>query len=68
MAEGGEVSVRERLCRAAGVIRRVIGAPDYDAYVAHHRLRHPDAVPLARDAFTRDTLARRYERPGSKCC
>lgn len=60
--------LRERLRRLGSVLRRVIGAPDYDAYLAHCRLRHPGAVPLAREAFTREALARRYERPGSRCC
>jgi uncharacterized short protein YbdD (DUF466 family) len=58
----------ELLARAAWVIRRVIGAPDYDAYVAHVRRMHPGTVPLSREAFARDVLARRYERPGSRCC
>ena len=54
--------------RAAWAIRRVIGAPDYAAYVAHVRRAHPGASPLTPDAFARDVLARRYERPGSRCC
>jgi uncharacterized short protein YbdD (DUF466 family) len=54
--------------RAALVIRRIIGAPDYERYLAHVAQRHPDSVPLSRDAFARDALARRYDRPGSRCC
>jgi uncharacterized short protein YbdD (DUF466 family) len=50
------------------VIRRVIGVPYYEAYLAHCRLRHPDVTPLAREAFTREQLAGRYEKPGSRCC
>ena len=54
--------------RAASVLRRVIGAPDYERYLAHVSRRHPDLVPLSRDEFARDALARRYDRPGSRCC
>lgn len=54
--------------RAAAVLRRVIGAPDYERYLAHVARRHPGDIPLSRDAFARDALARRYDRPGSRCC
>ena len=57
--------------RVAGVgslLRRIIGAPDYECYLAHLAARHPDVTPLSRDAFARDALARRYDRPGSRCC
>jgi uncharacterized short protein YbdD (DUF466 family) len=56
------------LARAASVLRRVLGAPDYELYLVHMRQSHPDVIPLAADAFTREVLARRYERPGSRCC
>jgi uncharacterized short protein YbdD (DUF466 family) len=58
----------ELLARAAWVVRRVIGAPDYSRYVAHVRRSHPGTEPMSRDAFARDVLVRRYERPGSRCC
>ena len=54
--------------RAASVMRRVIGAPDYERYVEHVARRHPGCRPLSRDEFARDALARRYDRPGSRCC
>ena len=54
--------------RAASAVRLVIGAPDYERYLAHVALRHPHATPLSREAFARDALARRYDRPGSRCC
>ncbi|MDQ6635678.1 MAG: YbdD/YjiX family protein [Gemmatimonadota bacterium] len=52
----------------ASVVRRVIGAPDYEGYLAHVRDAHADDAPLTREQFARDALARRYERPGSRCC
>ncbi len=60
-----EPSLAERL---AAALRRVMGAPDYDAYLAHHVERHALATPLTRAEFTRDALSRRYDRPGSRCC
>jgi len=54
--------------RTAAVLRRIIGAPDYERYLAHVARRHPDVVPLSREAFARDALSRRYDRPGSRCC
>ena len=64
----GDVSVRERLRRIGRVIRRVIGAPDYERYLEHCRLRHPDVEPLALADFIRERLAARYEKAGSRCC
>lgn len=54
--------------RAGSVLRRVIGAPDYERYLEHVAHCHPDATPLSHDEFARDALARRYDRPGSRCC
>ena len=49
-------------------VRRVLGVPDYDGYVAHMREQHPGEPVLSRDAFMRERLAARYERPGARCC
>jgi uncharacterized short protein YbdD (DUF466 family) len=54
--------------RAADVVRRVIGVPDYDRYLAHMRQRHPECPPLSRERFLAERLQARYERPGSRCC
>jgi uncharacterized short protein YbdD (DUF466 family) len=62
------ITLRERARQAAVVVRRIIGAPDYDRYLAHVTRRHPGATPLTRAEFARDALARRYDRPGSRCC
>jgi len=56
------------LQRLGALVRRIIGAPDYERYLAHVQCRHPGATPLTREAFARDVLARRYDRPGSRCC
>ena len=59
---------RRTLNRIAATIRRIIGAPDYDAYLVHQRSCHPEQVPLTPDAFAQDTLTRRYQTPGNRCC
>ena len=59
---------RSWLRRAAEVVRRVIGVPDYERYVAHVHACHPGTAPMSRDDFARERLNSRYEKPGSRCC
>jgi uncharacterized short protein YbdD (DUF466 family) len=54
--------------QAAGVVRTVVGAPDYDRYVAHVRGHHPECEPISRDEFMQQRMESRYSRPGSRCC
>jgi uncharacterized short protein YbdD (DUF466 family) len=54
--------------RIANVIRRVIGVPDYERYLAHTLAAHPGCTPLSREDFARDALWRRYNTPGNRCC
>ena len=56
------------LRRALAVVRTVIGAPDYDRYVAHMRQHHPECEVAPRDEFMQQRLESRYSRPGSRCC
>ena len=57
-----------RLAAMAGIARRIVGAPDYERYVAHVRAHHPGAEPLGREEFCRARLEERYNKPGAKCC
>jgi uncharacterized short protein YbdD (DUF466 family) len=54
--------------RVLAVVRRIVGVPDYDAYLAHARRHHPDAEPLSREAFVRESWDAKYSRPGNRCC
>ncbi len=55
--------------RAVGeVTRRIIGAPDYERYLAHMRQHHPNDRPLTRHDFARLRLEEKYSKPGSRCC
>jgi uncharacterized short protein YbdD (DUF466 family) len=61
-------TVRAMLARAGDVLRRIVGAPDYERYLAHHRSHHPECAPMSRERFIDSRLADRYNRPGSRCC
>jgi uncharacterized short protein YbdD (DUF466 family) len=56
------------LTRAAAVLRRVIGVPDYERYVAHMRATHPECAVMTAEEFARESMERRYSTPGSRCC
>ncbi|MGQ0650125.1 MAG: YbdD/YjiX family protein [Gemmatimonadaceae bacterium] len=61
-------TLRDTLRRVAPVVRRIIGAPDYDAYLAHARRCHPDQAVLSRSEFVTQRLKDRYSTPGHRCC
>jgi uncharacterized short protein YbdD (DUF466 family) len=61
-------TVLHGLARVAAVIRRVVGVPDYEHYLAHVRARHPGVRPLGRDEFYLTRLEERYNKPGARCC
>ncbi len=55
----------DRLLRA---VRRIAGMPDYQAYLEHLRVCHPDRpVPTEREYFAEYTEAR-YGAGVSRCC
>jgi uncharacterized short protein YbdD (DUF466 family) len=60
--------MRESLRRAAMVVRRVVGAPDYDRYLAHVQACHPERPPLSRHEFERERVENKYNKPGNRCC
>jgi len=53
---------------AAQALSTVLGAPDYARYVTHMQRAHPGQPTLTHEEFYRQQAARRYERPGSRCC
>jgi len=54
--------------RVNAVVRRIIGAPDYSAYVKHMSEHHPDCALLTQAEFLDEQLTARYSTPGSRCC
>lgn len=57
-----------RIRSAIAALRRIMGVPDYAAYVEHTRTCHPGRAPLTEAEFVRERLDARYARPGSRCC
>ena len=60
--------LRVWLRSGARTLRRVLGAPDYEGYLAHMHAHHAGERPLTRDEHSRARLDARYNRPGSRCC
>jgi uncharacterized short protein YbdD (DUF466 family) len=58
----------ELLRRTAQAARLMVGAPDYDAYLAHLATQHPEATALSRDAFFRERVEARYGAGRLRCC
>jgi uncharacterized short protein YbdD (DUF466 family) len=52
----------------ADAARLMLGVPGYEAYVAHMEVRHPDEVPMTRDAFFLDRQRARFGGGGLRCC
>jgi uncharacterized short protein YbdD (DUF466 family) len=59
---------RDRVERVAKVVRRIIGVPDYDRYVAHVHSHHPGETPMCRRDFEKQRILDKYSRPGGRCC
>lgn len=49
--------------------RLMVGVPDYDTYVQHTRLNHPDREVMTYEEFFRERQDSRYDssKPG-RCC
>jgi uncharacterized short protein YbdD (DUF466 family) len=48
---------------------RVIGAPDYKAYLIHHAARHPGTPPMAEREYVNMFIERRFDgRSVGRCC
>ncbi|MEP6834615.1 MAG: YbdD/YjiX family protein [Gemmatimonas sp.] len=54
--------------RFAAVVREIIGAPNYEKYVAYMTANHPECSLLSRDAFFKERMNQKYTQPGSRCC
>lgn len=47
----------------------MVGVPDYDNYVSHMKLAHPDQQPMSYSDFFRERQEARYGgKGGFKCC
>lgn len=50
--------------------RLMVGIPDYDTYVQHMRLTHPEQKPMSYEEFYKDRVEARYggKNGSSRCC
>ncbi|MBV1775241.1 YbdD/YjiX family protein [Burkholderiaceae bacterium DAT-1] len=46
--------------------RLMVGVHDYDAYLAHMQLAHPDAQPMSKESFFRACMDARYPGKSAK--
>ncbi len=54
--------------RAVQTARLLIGVPDYDTYVEHMRLRHPERPVMSYAQFFDERMRARYRGGGGRCC
>ncbi|WNG34960.1 YbdD/YjiX family protein [Archangium minus] len=54
--------------RAVQTARLLIGVPDYDTYVAHMRLHHPERAVMSYEQFFNERMQARYRGGGGRCC
>lgn len=49
--------------------RQMVGVPDYDLYVQHMKLTHPEQEPMSYEEFYKNRVDARYGGNGTpRCC
>jgi uncharacterized short protein YbdD (DUF466 family) len=60
---------RSTASQIRGGWKRILGAPDYRAYLAHHAANHAHSLPLSEREFVAAYMERRYNGRGAqRCC
>ncbi len=49
-------------------MRAILGAPDYERYVAHMKQNHPSCDIASMEQFVKERNENRYNKPGTRCC
>ena len=65
---GHGMTLGERLAFFRQAVKRIIGAPDYEIYLARHRQIHPEVPPMSEKEFFRFAIDRRYSKASPRCC
>ncbi len=64
-----ERAAKQRVERLIAAFKRIVGMPNYDAYVAHLRDEHPEcAIPDEKEYYKLYLDAKYNGGPGSRCC
>ena len=50
------------------IVRRILGMPDYEAYVAHLRTFHPGCPPPTEREYFEEFVRARYSGGPTRCC
>lgn len=61
-------ALADKVVQLRRALRQVIGVPDYEVYLARHKVIHPDVPPMSEAEFFRFAIDRRYGKPGIRCC
>lgn len=62
------MTVKRSLGLAAQSLRLMVGVPEYSAYAAHMRNKHPDQAVMTYQEFFRERQMARYGRKVGRCC
>ena len=62
------IKVALRFRPAIRIVKRIAGMPDYEAFLAHMRTRHPDCRLPSEREFFESYLKQKYAGGGSRCC
>ncbi len=65
---GGGAAGSRRLRGVLGVVRQIVGAPDYERYLEHHAACHPERRPLSPREYYADFVIRRFGSGATRCC
>ncbi|HEX8654470.1 MAG TPA: CstA-like transporter-associated (seleno)protein [Allosphingosinicella sp.] len=60
--------LRDVMKPLAQAARLMVGLPDYEAYLAHRRAKHPGEPAMSRAEFHRERTERRYARGAAGGC
>ena len=60
--------VRGALRGLLGVVRQIVGAPDYQRYLDHHAASHPGTPPLTPREHYAEFVTRRFGGGATRCC
>ena len=61
-------ALADKVVQLRRALRQVIGVPDYEMYLARHKVIHPDVPPMNEEEFFRFAIDRRYGKAGIRCC
>ena len=64
LAETGRYLTRS----LAQSLRLMVGLPDYDTYLSHMAVTHPDRAPMSYEEFFKERLEARYGAGKGRCC